>query len=151
MQVDVAANYGREGCMKYVIKALAGFVAAFITRGVTGSTARALTRGMFGVWAPGTTPPNMYMITAVLIAAFSFVVAGMVAALVVGRARLRHAAGYAVLFSAMMVNADRTTLFADPFPYQWPLVLTPLLALPLGAWFTVRIRPLRAEPAASGG
>ena len=39
-------------------------------------------------------------------------------------------------------------LFANPHPYEWPLILAPLIALPLGAWLVVYLRPLPKDDSA---
>ena len=132
-----------------VFKAIAGLVIAFVARGSVISGFHALTRGMFGQWPAGTTPTASYMVATVTVQVMACAVAGILAALVVGRARIRHAVAYGAVFSGLVLMADRTTLFSHPHPYQWPLALAPLLAVPLGAWLIVRLKPLAAAP--SGG
>ena len=96
-------------------------------------------------WKAGMVPPTSYMVWAVIAALVAAVVAGILVALIVGRARVQHALAYGALFSAVAVWANRKTLFDNPHPYEWPLILAPLLAMPLGAWIVVYFKPLTSE------
>ena len=137
--------------MRFWLKAIVGLVVAFVLNGVvTVGFQQAVGQEMLQVagWTTGTRPPTAYMVASVTAALIAAAVAGIAAALIVGRARIRHALVAGGLFSGLAVWANRATLFANPHPYEWPLILAPLVALPLGAWLVVYLRPLPKDPSA---
>jgi hypothetical protein len=132
--------------MQFVLKAVLALIAAFATRGlITTGFQNLMGRRLLesASWVPGTLPPTTYMLSAVVAAILAGVLAGGIAALIVGRARIRHAILFGALFAGLAAWGNRATLAAEPHPYEWPLILAPLVALPLGAWLIVTLRPLR--------
>ena len=87
------------------------------------------------------------MVVAVLAALVATFVGGIVVALVMGRTRIRVALSYGALITGLGVWGSRATLFNFPHPEEWPLILAPLIAMPLGAWLIVRLKPPSLEEA----
>ena len=139
--------------MKFWMKVGIGLVAAFVVQGllITGLMQVVRQTVMRGVsWPAGTVPPTSYMTASVLVTLIACAAAGITAALIVGRARIRTTLAYGALFTFLAFWFNRATLFADPHPYEWPLIVAPLIAMPLGAWLIVYLKPLPAtSPAVS--
>ncbi len=138
--------------IKTVVKGAIGLVAAFIIQAVL----RSGFQSNFGAqmldaaaWTPGIRPPDMYMMLTVLAALAACGLAGIVSSLIVGRARFRHALVYGALFTLLAAWANRATLLESPHPYEWPLIMAPLIAMPLGAWLIIKMKPLKLEPPAT--
>ena len=89
------------------------------------------------------------MTASVLAAFIAGAIAGIATALIVGRARIRHALACGAVFGGLAIWANRATLLANPHPYEWPLILAPLFAMPLGAWLIVYLKPLQKNGMAS--
>lgn len=131
--------------MTFVLRAVAGLVVAFLIQAV-------LPAGFYQMvsqpildaagWAPGSTPPTDYMVLSVLASLAACGLAGVAAAVIIGRARFRHAVVCGAVFTLLAMWANWSTLTDSPHPYEWPLVLAPLLAMPFGAWLVMRARPL---------
>jgi hypothetical protein len=98
-------------------------------------------------WTPGSVPPSNYMVMSVLAALVATTIAGIVVALLMGRTRIRVALSYGALITGLGVWSSRATLFSSPHPEEWPLILAPLIAMPLGAWLIVQLKPLNPEGA----
>lgn len=131
--------------MKYWLKAIIGLVVAFLIRAVLAmGFHQVIGQRMLDAagWTAGTRPPTPYMTASVVVALLAAAAAGIGAALIVGRARIRHALACGVLFSGAALWANRVTLFGSPHPYEWPLILAPVIAMPLGAWLIVCLTPL---------
>ena len=141
--------------IKFVLKVAIGFVLAFSVQALLRSGFHQLVgRGMLDAagWTGGVRPPNDYMVVTVIAALLACVVAGVVAALVAGKARYRVAIAYGALFTGLTAWASRATLFDSPHPYEWPLILAALVAMPIGAWVVVTLKPLQqVGDAASAG
>ncbi len=128
--------------MRRVLRVLGGLLAAFLVQGlIPAGFHRMVGRRMLDAadWAPGVRPPNDYMVTSVLASLVAAALAGVVAALIVRRARVRLALAFGALFTAGAAWGNRATLFDSPHPYEWPLILAPLIAMPVGAWFVTRM------------
>ncbi|MFB3112367.1 MAG: hypothetical protein ACE10G_10075 [Gemmatimonadales bacterium] len=54
------------------------------------------------------------------------------------------------MFAGIALWANRGTLFDSPHAYEWPLILAPLVAIPLGAWLIVYLKPPLTEPDGPG-
>lgn len=142
---QAAAVLVKGAHVRFTVKLVIALVLAFFLRGLlTMGFQQAFGRPMLAAagWQAGTRPPTSYMTASILAALVACSLAGIGAALVVGRARFRTTLGFATLFCALALVSNRTTLFSHPHPYEWPLLLTPLLAMPLGAWVVVRWKPL---------
>jgi len=131
--------------VKFGLKALAGLLAAFVLQAVLRSGFQQLVgSGMLeaAAWSPGDRPPGRYMVFTVMAALTATGMAGVAAALIVGRARFRHATACGLLLAVLAGWANRATLLHSPHPYEWPLILAPLIAMPLGALLVMRLKPL---------
>ena len=136
--------YSISTMIKKVIKGAIGLVAAFVVQAALRSGFQISVGTQMldaAAWTPGIRPPDAYMIATVLAALAACGLAGIVAALIVGRARFRHALAYGALFVALAAWANRATLLGSPHPYEWPLILAPLIAMPLGAWLIIKLKP----------
>ena len=134
---------------KKIIKGAIALVAAFLVQAVLRSGFQSsLGSRMLDTagWSAGIQPPDTYMVVTVLVALGACALAGIVAALIVGRARFRHVFAFAALFVMLAGWANRATLLDSPHPYEWPLILAPLIAMPLGAWLIIKLKPLKNEP-----
>ena len=132
--------------VKFALKVGLGVVLAFLVQALLRSGFHQLVgQGMLDAadWIPGVRPPNDYMVLTVIAALGACAVAGAVAALVAGKARYRVALAYGALFTCAAAWTSRATLLDSPHPYEWPLILAALVAMPLGAWVVVRLKPLQ--------
>ena len=129
--------------LKRVLRTAAALVAAFAVKSIVpmafqlGFGNRMLEDAG---WSPGDVPPDGYMFASVSVAFLASVLAGATVAQIVSRGRVLHALAFAAVFTALAGWANRATLLDEPHPYEWPLILVPLIAMPLGAWLLQRLK-----------
>ncbi len=135
--------------MRFALKALVAMVAAFIVlQGLTVGFYLVVGTRMLeaAAWTSGMRPPNSYVAVMSIVALAAATLAGALAALIVDRARIRSAVAYGVLFAGLAAWSNRAHLFDSHHLDEWPLILAPLIAMPVGAWLVVRRRPERVRP-----
>jgi hypothetical protein len=140
--------------MRYGARVVIAMVAAFFLQGaVTAGFYQTVGERMLEAsgWIAGAQPPTDYMQASVMVALLAALLAGIAAAVIVGRARFRVALFLATLFVVLAIAGNRATLFDNPHPYEWPLIIAPLLAMPFGAWIVMRIKPLARPMSPLGG
>ena len=137
-----------ETLMKSAVRAVAGLIAAFL---ITEETPR-LFYVLIGQrllkasgWARGTPPPASYAVWTIAVSIVAAVIAGVIAVMIVQRARTSYVLVCGLLLTIITIIRYWSTLFPPRYLDAWPITLSPLIFMPLGAWLVVQ-RKSRSVP-----